>query len=221
MNLREELFKAQDLKYKEFHKRLIPNIDENKIIGVRIPVIRKIAKKAFAENAVNALEYYEEIMVYGLTLSFKKCSAKEHMSDLKSFVPLIDNWAVCDTCVSAFKFTNKYKDEMYDFVKAYVGKGEYETRFAVVMLMCYYLDDVHIDEVLTILKRINSEKYYINMAVAWALSVAFVKYRDKTLSVLEEKSLSADVQNKAIQKIKDSFRVSKEDKQLVSFLRIK
>ncbi|MBR6392178.1 MAG: DNA alkylation repair protein [Eubacterium sp.] len=219
MDLRKELFKAQDLKYRDFHKSLVPTVNEEMLIGVRLPEIRKIAKAAYRENAENRLEYYEEIMVYGLTLSLKKCTAQEHMEDLKRFVPLIDNWAVCDTCVSSFKFTNKYKKEMYGFVKSYIGKGEYETRFAVVMLMCYYLDDEYIDGVLEILKGIKSDNYYINMAVAWALSVAFVKYREKTLSLLEENSLSKDVQNKTIRKIRESYRVSKEDKEYVKALK--
>ncbi len=221
MNLREELFSKRDFNYKAFHQKLVPNIDSGRIIGVRLPEIRKIAKRAYNENAENALEYYEEIMVYGLTLSFKKCGAEEHMEDLKSFVPLIDNWAVCDTCVCSFKFTNKYKDEMYEFVKGFIGRGEYETRFAVVMLLCYYIDETHVDEVLSLLKGINSDLYYINMAVAWAISVAFVKFRDKTLPLLEEKTLMPDVQNKAIQKIRDSYRVSKEDKELVKCLKIR
>ncbi len=220
MELRNELFKEQDLRYREFHSKLVPNIDKKKIIGVRLPLLRKIAKQAFRENADNMLEYYEEIMVYGLTLSMKKCSAIEHIEDLKSFIPLIDNWAVCDTCVSSFKFTNKYKEEIYPFVLSYINKSEYETRFAVVMLMCYYLDGEHIDEVLEILKGIKREEYYVNMAVAWAVATAFVKCREKTLALLFEKSLSPEVQNKSIQKIRDSFRVSKEDKELVKSLKI-
>lgn len=220
MDLRNELLKEQDLSYREFHSKLVPNIDKKKIIGVRLPLLRKIAKQAFRENADNMLEYYEEIMVYGLTLSMKKCSAIEHIEDLKSFIPLIDNWAVCDTCVSSFKFTNKYKEEIYPFVLSYINKSEYETRFAVVMLMCYYLDSEHIDEVLEILKGIKREEYYVNMAVAWAVATAFVKCREKTLALLFEKSLSPEVQNKSIQKIRDSFRVSKEDKELVKSLKI-
>lgn len=220
MELRNELFKEQDLRYREFHSKLVPNIDKKKIIGVRLPLLRKIAKQAFRENADNMLEYYEEITVYGLTLSMKKCSAREHIEDLKSFIPLIDNWAVCDTCVSSFKFTNKYKEEIYPFVLSYINKSEYETRFAVVMLMCYYLDGEHIDEVLEILKGIKREEYYVNMAVAWAVATAFVKCREKTLALLFEKSLSPEVQNKSIQKIRDSFRVSKEDKELVKSLKI-
>lgn len=220
MDLRQKLLENQDLKYKEFHKKLVPNIDENKIIGVRIPIIRKIAKEAFLSNAENKLEYYEEIMVYGLTLGMIKCSADEHMNQLEGFVKLIDNWAVCDTCCSSFKFTKKYKDEMYPFILSYIGKGEYETRFAVVMLMDYYLCDEYIDKVLEIIKNINSNYYYVNMACAWAVQAAFVKYRNKTLALLKSKCLNADVQNKAIQKIRDSYRVSDSDKELLKLFKI-
>ena len=221
MNLREELFKNQDLTYRDFHKRLVPNVDEDKIIGVRLPVLRKIARQAFRENAENLLEYYEEVMVYGFTLGMKKGSAEEHISDLQRFVPLIDNWAVCDSCCASFKFTKQYRAQMAEFIKSYLGQGEYETRFAVIMLMDYYLEDEYIDEVLTIFSRINSDCYYVNMAVAWAVSAAFVKYRAKTIALLKSSELSADVQNKAIQKIRDSYRVSQEDKDYLKSFKIK
>ncbi len=215
MDLRQELFDNQDLKYREFHKRLVPNIDGEKIIGVRIPTLRKIAREAFKENAENKLEYYEEIMVYGLTLGMSKCGAEEHMKQLKRFVPLVDNWAVCDTCCSSFKFTKKYKDELYPFILSYIGKGEYETRFAVVMLMDYYLSDEFIDSVLEILASVKSDYYYVNMALAWAVQSAFVKYREKTLELIKSGRLSSDVQNKAIQKIRDSLRASDSDKAML------
>ncbi len=215
MDLRKELFNNQDLKYREFHKRLIPNIDGDKIIGVRLPVLKKIAKIAFEEKAENKCEYYEEIMVYGLSLSYKKCSATEHIEDLKRFVPLIDNWAVCDSCCSSFKFTNKYKAEMLDFILSYIGKGEYETRFSVVMLMDYYLDDDYIDNTLKVLSSIDSEYYYVNMAISWAVQAAFVKSREKALALIKSRTLKAVVQNKAIQKIRDSYRVSDEDKNML------
>ena len=215
MDLRQELFKKQDLKYREFHKKLVPNFDEDKIIGVRIPDVKKIAKEAYRNNAENKCEYYEEIMVYGLTLSYKKCSAGEHMSDLEKFVPYIDNWGICDTCCASFKFTKKYKDELYDFILSYIGKGEFETRFAIVMLMDYYLCDEYIDSVLDIIKSHKSDYYYVNMALAWCVQTAFVKYRDKTLELIKSKKLTADVQNKAIQKIRDSLRVSDSDKKMI------
>lgn len=92
MNLREELFNNRDLKYRDFHKKLVPNVDESKIIGVRVPIVRKIAKSAFQNNAENLCEYYEEKEVLGLTISMKKCSVEEHKKDISEFVSLIDNW---------------------------------------------------------------------------------------------------------------------------------
>lgn len=216
MNLREEIFTNQDLKYRAFHKKLIPTVSEDKFVGVRVPVLRKIAKQVLKENAQNKCELYEEIMVYGFTIGLKKCSLEEHIADLKAFVPMIDNWAVCDCCCSSFKFCKKYQAQLYDFIKSYLSKGEYEQRFAVVMLMNYYIDDEHIDEVVDLLKNINSDYYYVNMAAAWALSVAFIKYQDKVMPILESKTLSSDVQNMTIRKIKDSFRVEKCVKKALS-----
>lgn len=221
MDLRQELFKNQDLDYKAFHTKLVPNINPDTVIGVRVPILRKIAKQAFKENAVNHCEYYEEKMIKGFTLGLKKCDLDEHIEDIKAFVPMIDNWAICDMCVSSFKFIKKYQDEMLDFVLSYIGKSEYETRFAVVILMGYYLDDQHIDLVLDTLKSIDSDYYYVNMAVGWAIATAYCKFEDKTAKLLEAKVLPADAQNKAIQKIRESLRVSKEQKEYVATLRIK
>ena len=143
-----------------------------------------------------------------------------HREDLASFIPLIDNWAVCDSCCASFKFTAQYREELYPFIKSYLSGSEYEARFAVVMLMDYYLTDGYIDEVLSLLCEIKSDYYYVNMAVAWALSVAFVKYRDKTLPYLTQKTLTPAVQNKTIQKIKESYRVTDTDKQLLNSFKI-
>ncbi len=215
MDLREELFKNRDLKYKDFHKKLVPNIDEGKIIGVRVPTVRKIAKAAFAANAQNQCEYYEEIEAFGFCAAMKKCGVVEHKKDIKKFVSMIDNWGTCDTCTAAMKFIGKSKGEYFDFICSFIGKGEYPTRFAIVAMMDYYLDDEYIDRVLQIYSETESDKYYINMALAWAFSTAFIKYGSKVTAILKSRTLNADVQNKTIQKIRDSYRVSKEAKELI------
>lgn len=212
MNLREELFKNQDLKYRDFHKKLIPNVDESKIIGVRVPVVRKIAKYAFQKSADNFCEYYEEKEVFGLTLSMKKCSVEEHKKDISEFVSLIDNWGICDTCTASMKFIAKDKTQYFDFLSSFVGAGEYPTRFAIVALMDFYLDDEYIDRVLDLYKTILSDKYYVNMALAWAYSMAFIKYEEKVFGLIKSKTLSPWVQNKTIQKIRESYRVDSETK---------
>lgn len=213
MNLREELFNNRDLKYRDFHKKLVPNVDESKIIGVRVPIVRKIAKSAFQNNAENLCEYYEEKEVFGLTISMKKCSVEEHKKDISDFVSLIDNWGICDTCTASMKFIAKDKTQYFDFLSSYIGTGEYPTRFAIVALMDYYLDDDYIDCVFDLYKTISSDKYYVNMALAWAYSTAFVKYEEKVIGLIKSKTLSPWVQNKTIQKIRESYRVDKETKE--------
>lgn len=212
MDLRQELFANQDLKYRDFHKKLVPNVDEDKIIGVRVPIMRKIAKQAYKENAQNKLEYYEELMVQGLVVGMKKCSVDEHIADLKEFVPMINSWGVCDSCSSACKFVKKDLSAYFDVIKAFNTGREYETRYAIVMLMDYYLVDDYIDEVLSILTSIESDYYYVNMALAWAYSFVYIKYPQKMISIFEQNTLPKFVQNTAIQKIRDSFRVEKADK---------
>ena len=213
MNLREELFNNRDLKYRDFHKKLVPHVDESKIIGVRVPIVRKIAKSAFQNNAENLCEYYEEKEVFGLTLSMKKCSVEEHKKDISDFVSIIDNWGICDTCTASMKFIAKDKAQYFDFLSSYIGAGEYPTRFAIVALMDYYLDVEYIDSVLDLYKTISSDKYYVNMALAWAYSTAFVKYEEKVFGLIKSKTLSPWVQNKTIQKIRESYRVDKEIKE--------
>lgn len=213
MNLRQELFNNRDLKYRDFHKKLVPNVDESKIIGVRVPIVRKIAKSAFQNNAENLCEYYEEKEVFGLTISMKKCSVEEHKKDISDFVSLIDNWGICDTCSASMKFIAKDKTRYFDFLSSFIGAGEYPTRFAIVALMDYYLDDEYIDRVLDLYKTISSDKYYVNMALAWAYSMAFIKYEEKVIGLIKSKTLSPWVQNKTIQKIRESYRVDKEIKE--------
>lgn len=220
MDLREELFANQDLKYRDFHSRLCPTVNKENIIGVRVPILRKIAREAYKSNAENLCEYYEEIMVKGLTIGMKKCSAQEHISDLAGFVPLIDNWAVCDCCCSSFKFTDKYREEMYDFIVSYLNNSEYETRFAIIMLMDYYFTDNYIDKSLKLISSINSELYYVNMAAAWALSVAFVKYENKVMDILNSHTLTKEIHNKTIKKICESNRVDKSKKAFIRTYKI-
>lgn len=221
MTLREELFENQDIKYKEFHSKLIPTVDPDEIIGVRIPVLRKIGKRLAKDNQVFPVEYYEEKMLKGFVIGYKKYDdIKDFLKDLSDFIPLIDNWAVCDCVCSSLKQTEKNRDIVWNFLKQYKNAGEYGVRFMVVMLMDYYLTDEYIDEVIDILKSLNREEYYINMAIAWALSVAFVKYENKVMPLFENKVFSPWIHNKSIQKTRESFRVSKETKDYLKTLKI-
>lgn len=221
MNLREELFENQDLDYKAFQSRLVPAISADDIIGVRIPILRKIAKRMVNQDTDFPADYYEEKMIKGFLIGYRKCDLCERLRDLTEFVPLIDNWAVCDCVCATLKFTEQNRAAVWDFLMQYRDGSEYEVRFLVVMLMNYYLIDEYIGRVNEILLSVNREEYYINMAVAWAMSVEFIRYEDKVTDIFEKKLLPVWVHNKAIQKTCESFRVAKETKAYIKTLKMK
>lgn len=222
LDIRSELFSLQDKKYREFQASLVPNIQPECIIGVRIPQLRKLARKAAADDSVTIeTYYYEERMLIGMRVGYAKCDFERRLEMLRQFVPLIDNWAVCDSCCSTFKFTLKHLDEMWQFILPYLDKSEYEARFAIIMMMDYYLTDEYIDRVLQLISSVQREEYYINMGAAWALATAYVRYPEKVLKLIKSSVLSDEIHNKTIRKIRESFRVSKEDKEMLLTLKRK
>lgn len=221
MNMRDkiiqDLLAKQDAKYQEFHGKLCPGL--NNIIGIRVPELRRTAKeilksdfRAFLNETKD--EYYEETTLEGLVIAGAKISWTEKSELLRKFVPKINNWATCDVVCSSFKLKDVELPEVWNFILQYQkSKREYEVRFIIVMMMDYFLRDEYIKQVLDIINNIHTDQYYVNMASAWLISVAFVKYRDATLEFLKKNNLISWVQNKAIQKIRESYRVSKEDKE--------
>lgn len=214
MNVREELFLNQDLKYKDFTKKLLPTVSEKRIIGVRIPVLRKIAKNLNGDNF--NWYYFEEVMLHGLEIGYSNCDFDEKLRLLDKFIPRIDNWSVCDSVSSTLKFINENKEKFLNYLEKYMNsKEEYELRFVVVTLMNYYVEDEYIDFVMDYLTSIKSSYYYVNMAVAWALSVAFVKYECKVMPIIQQKKLTKEVHNMLISKIRDSYRVDISKKEFL------
>lgn len=226
-NLREKLFELSDSKYKEFQKALCPNT--NDIIGVRMPKLRQLAKQIAKENGIEFLdtykpEYYEEKLIYGMIIGYTKMLIDLRMKYLDKFVPIIDNWAVCDGACSTYKFTLNNQEEMWEYIQKYIHSNkEFEVRFAVVLMMEYYINDVYIDKVLDIYNNIKLNKYYVQMGVAWGISVAFVKYEEKTMKFLKSKNNKLDkfTFNKSLQKIIESYRVSDETKNIIRQMKIK
>ena len=222
-NIREKLFKKQDLKYREFHSSLCPNVD--KIIGVRVPELRKMAKEIATIGYDKFLlqsndEYYEELLLQGLVIGYAKISIEETFKYLKNFVPKINSWAVCDTTCSNLKITKKYMKEMWEFLEQYINsKNEYEIRFALVMYLNYFLTDDYIEEILIKIDKITNKEYYVQMAIAWLVSFAYIKQREKTEKYLLDNNLDKFTLNKSIQKICESYRVSVEDKEKLKKLK--
>jgi 3-methyladenine DNA glycosylase AlkD len=217
----DKLKALADSDYRQFHSKLLPNVDIE-LIGVRIPQLRKIAKEIIKSDWRAFLSEYEKsniyelVMLCGMVTAGAKCDFEEKLGYVKAFVPRINNWAVCDTFCGDLKQVKQKPDMMYDFLQPYLTSDkEYELRFGAVILMQYYINDEYIDKVLAWYDKIRHEGYYVKMAAAWGLSVCFVKYREKTLEFLEHCSLDTFTYNKTIQKIRESYRVSNEDKEML------
>lgn len=221
--IRQDLFEMQDLKYKEFHGSLCPDMDN--IIGVRIPKLREYAKELYKSNKLEDIKigdkYYEELVIQGMLIGFQtKAPIEEVIKQVKEFVPKINSWAVCDTFCAGLKITKKYQTEMFKIIKEYLkSKQEYEVRFAIVMLLDYYINDQYIDQVLQILNNIKLDKYYVQMANSWAISICLIRYYNKTLEFLKTTKIDDFTYNKGIQKAIESYRITKEQKDYLRTLK--
>ena len=205
--------------YQKFTSSLIPGCDH--ILGVRLPAIRKLAReiakkdfRAFMASAEST--YHEEILLQAMVLGYATADVEEMLAFVSDFIPLISNWAVCDSFCCGLKFTERNRERVWDFLMpCFSSVSEFEIRFGVVMLLSYYIVDDYIDRVLTILDTLRHDGYYVKMAVAWTLSVCFVKMPDKTMACLKTSSLDNFTYNKTLQKITESFRVDKDTKALI------
>ncbi|MNO29702.1 DNA alkylation repair enzyme [compost metagenome] len=220
--IRGQLLQLADQKYQKFATALIPNIDKDTVLGVRLPELRKIAKallkdnwRAYLQENLRCLEneYFEEIMIQGMLIGYLKTDIEEILQYIADFVPKINNWSVCDSFCIGLKFTNKNKGRVWSFLQKYLtSTQEYELRFGVVMLLNFFIDEEHIDEVLRLLNRIEHEGYYVKMAVAWALSICFIKLPEQTMVLLSDNSLDDFTYNKALQKMTESYRIDQNTK---------
>ena len=177
------------------------------------------------EEAMKAQDaYFEEVFLRGLIISEGKGSVwKEQLSYVSDFVPYIDNWAVCDAFCAGLKQTKMHKEEMWEFLQPYLESDkEYFLRFGVVMLLDYYIEEAYLDRLFEIFDRIHHEGYYVKMAVAWAISICYVKYPKETkVYLLENTRLDKFTYNKAIQKACESYRVAAEEKVLLRSMKRK
>ena len=224
-SIKQKLRSLADEKYRKFSAGLIPGVDN--MLGVRLPELRKLGKELSKEDWQAYLtdaddEYYEETMLQGIVIGLVKTDVEQKLCLIAGFIPKIRNWAVCDSFSAGLVFVKKNKQRVWNFLKTYFDSGrEFELRFAAVMLMDYFIDDEHIDEVLKLLGGIRHEGYYVKMAVAWALSVCFVKFPEKTMQYLKNSFLDDFTYNKALQKIVESNRVDGNTKTLIRSMKRK
>lgn len=221
--IRQDLFAMQDLKYKEFHGSLCPDMDN--IIGVRIPKLREYAKELYKCNNLKDIKiedkYYEELVIQGMLIGFQtKEPIEEVIKQVEEFIPKINSWAVCDTFCAGLKITKKYPTEMFKVIKKYLKSAqEYQVRFAIVMLLDYYINDQYIDQVLQILDNVKLDKYYVQMANAWAISICLIKYYNKTLDFLNTTKIDDFTYNKGIQKALESYRITNDQNEYLRTLK--
>ena len=204
-NLEKELFEMQDLKYRDFHSRLLPGIDKETIIGIRTPMLRKFtkeyAKTPEADLFMQELphRYYEEnnmhMMIASWIKDYEKCLAQ-----VKRFLPYVNNWATCD--LPAPKAFAKHKDKLLPEI-----------------LMTFYLDEDFRPEYLNMAADVESEEYYVNMMIAWYFATALAKQWDATIPYLKERKLPEWVHRKTIQKAIESYRITPEQKVYLKTLR--
>lgn len=218
MNLKETLWELQDNTYQAFQKRIIKNDDT--IIGVRTPILRKLAKQLLKEHGIKAYtlvdgDCYEERLLRGMIVANAKMPFSERVPYIKQQVEIINNWALCDLFCSDLKQVKQHKQEMLESIKIYLNsEKEYAIRFGVVMLLMYYIEDKYCAFAFAAFDRIKTDKYYVQMAIAWAISIYYITCKQQTLAYLEKHQLDDFTYQKALQKIIESKQVSEKEKEM-------
>ena len=221
--LQKQLFALQDIGYRDFHSRLIPNIDKAQIIGIRMPILRKFAKNfSKTEEAKRFLhelphQYYEEnnlhMMIITSVRDYETC-----LAEIERFLPYIDNWATCD--LPEPKCFTKHKKDLLPHIRQWIASGKtYTVRYGIGLLMRMYLDEDFTPEYPAMAAEVVSEEYYVNMMIAWYFATALAKQWDSVISYLEERRLSPWVHKKTIQKAIESYRITQEQKNYLRTLR--
>ncbi len=222
--IREELFKLQDKKYRDFQSKLIPNVNSDAVIGVRTPELRKLAKKYEKKEDISMFlevlphRYFDENQLHAFIISERK-DYKRCIEETNRFLPFIDNWATCDQLSPKIFKKNKVDllKEIYEWI---TSSNTYTVRFAIGMLMQHFLDDDFDIKYPNLVAKIKSEEYYINMMIAWYFATALAKQYDKIIPFIENKKLDKWTHNKTIQKAVESYRITEEQKSYLKTLKI-
>lgn len=222
--VRKELLSLQDKEYRDFQSRLFPTVDKKKVIGVRTPALRKLAKDMIKSGDHEAFisimphGYFDENQLHAFIISelkdFDRC-----ILEVERFLPYVDNWATCDQMSpKAFK---KHKEELLGYIRKWIVSGKtYTVRFAVGMLMQHYLDDDYSKEYPEMVSEVRSEEYYVNMMRAWYFATALAKQYDSIIPYIKQKKLDGWTHNKAIQKAIESRRITPEQKEYLRSLKV-
>jgi len=219
----DRLFLEQDISYRDFNCKLIPNVDKKLFIGVRVPVIKKIAKEMINDGSyvafINELPhyYFEENMLHSYIISSGK-NLDEVINNINDFLPWVDNWAVSDA-INPKIFKNNDKRVYEEIEKWIKSEKTYAIRVGLVSLLNYYLDDHFSSNIFNLVNGIRNDDYYVKMAIAWFYSYALIKKYEETIGFFEGNFLDKWIHNKGIQKAIESYRISNERKEILRKLR--
>lgn len=221
MTVIEELFSLQDEAYAQFQSKLMPTIPRDLVIGVRVPVLRKLATKMHGreEGFLSELphRYYDENLLHGILISqitdYESC-----IQALEVFLPYVDNWAVCDTMSP--KVLSENREALLPILRRWIASEHtYTCRFGLLCLMRYYLDEFFRPEYLEFAAAVRSDEYYVNMIVSWFFATALAKQWDATVPYLQQRQLPEWIHNKTIQKARESYRITPAQKAYLSSIR--
>ena len=223
--IRDKLFKMQDIGYRDFNSKLIPTVKKEDMIGVRTPELRKYAKKLLKEEGVEDFlhslphKYFDENQLHAFIISeikdFKLC-----IDELINFLPYLDNWATCDQLSP--KIFKKYRNDLLPHIYEWLKSDKtYTVRFGIGMLMEHFLDEDFKSEYPEMVAAVRSEEYYINMMTAWYFATALAKQYESILPFIEGNKLDTWTHNKSIQKAIESNCINAEQKNYLKGLKIK
>ncbi len=211
----EYLKSISEEKFRDFSKKITPG--EFTMLGIRFPILRSIAKEISKYDYVGFLKVddqniFEIKILKGYIIGGIK-DFEKYKEYFYKFLPTIDNWAICDTFIASSKIIKKYPDYFLDTVEKLLStKDTYNNRVAFVIMLDYFTDDEHIDRVFSLIEGYTSSEYYANMALAWLLAECYIKCCKQTKKYLKTHHFDKEVMRYTVRKIKDSFRVSPEDK---------
>lgn len=216
------LISIKDNNYRNFNFRICKTKYE--MLGIRLPILRKIAKDIVKSNYLEFLNvvknnYYEEVMLEGLVIASIK-DEELFFSYFNKYIKKIDNWGICDSICNSLAILKGNKDKYFSYFKNLALKeDEFVSRVGLVTILNYYAEEKYFKNIFNLLNAIKSDKYYINMAEAWLVCEMYIKDSQKTLNFIKNNKLNTFTHNKAISKIKESYRINKDEKKLLNKLK--
>lgn len=224
MDVRQFLLENANPQLADFNKKIIPETTLP-ILGIKVPILRDIAKRIVKSKDLSFLnethEYFEEFFIHGLIIAYANFDINKTIQLLNKFIPSIDNWAICDSVCNTLEVFKKEKAIAFDYLCGLLSKDDtYSKRFAIVGMLSHFIGSKYDRKIIEKTKIINTNEYYVYMAIGWLYCEMLIKNPNLILPMLEKKELCPAVQNATIKKVRESYRVSPQLKEYIKTLRL-